>query len=114
VVLDQTGFSCPGFLTQILSDSSLYAPALSAPFNSRYKKPDQQKPGNDGRKNEQIKNLFRHCFGRQLEQCRGRYAAGEKRRRLGEKFRKISKMEASEWPSSMVRNSNGRINPGDG
>jgi hypothetical protein len=69
LVLDRTGFSCPGFLTQVLSDSSLYAPALSALSNSRHSDPDQQKTGDDGQNNEQIKNLLRHCFSRHLEQC---------------------------------------------
>jgi hypothetical protein len=46
---------------QVLCDFSFQTAALSAPANPGYNDPDEQKTGDDGQNNEQIKIFFRHC-----------------------------------------------------
>jgi hypothetical protein len=95
VVPDRTGFDS---LAQVLSDSSLYAAALWTPSNSCHNDPDEQKTGDDGQDNEQIKNLLRHCFGRHLEQCRGRYEMEERVPQIGDGFPESPRMANVRMP----------------
>jgi hypothetical protein len=46
---------------QVLCDFPFQTPALSVPTNPGSNDPDEQKTGDDGQNNEQIKIFFRHC-----------------------------------------------------
>jgi hypothetical protein len=63
---------------------------FSTPTHLRYNDPDEQKPGDDGQRNEQIKTTFSHCFGKKTEQCRGRYETGTRTARIGDSLPKES------------------------
>jgi hypothetical protein len=71
---------------QVLCDFSFQTAALLTPANPGHNDLDEQKTGDDGQNNEQIKIFFRHFslrFGKKTEQCRDRYETGREVRRLG-------------------------------
>jgi hypothetical protein len=60
----------------VLCDFSFQTVALSAPANPGHNDPDEQKSGDDGQYNEQIKIFFRHCPWlslKEIEQRQCRY-----------------------------------------
>jgi hypothetical protein len=61
---------------QVLRDLSFQTAALSMPANPGHNELDEQKTGDEGQNNEQIKIFFRHCPClplKEIEQCRCRY-----------------------------------------
>jgi hypothetical protein len=63
--------------------------ALSTPANPGHNELDEQKTGDDGQNNEQIKIFFRHCpclSVKETEQCQCRYEMEGKIAGIGDRF----------------------------
>jgi hypothetical protein len=71
------------------------------PANSGHNELDEQKTGDEGQNNEQIKISFRHCpclSVKEIEQCQCRYGMEAKLRGLGTGFLKSPSLANARTP----------------
>jgi len=102
-------------LAQVRCDFSFQSAALSTPANPGHNDLDEQKTGEDGQNNEQIKIFFRHCPCLSVKRqsnaetvTKGAKNCRDWRRRP----EMSSRRQRQDALVLLVRNSNGRISPG--